>query len=235
MKLKYLALFVVVGLGLLSIGKGAKLTKASAKNVGKKVLVLGFDGMDPQILGRLVKEGKMPTFQKVIQSGDFASLATSIPPQSPVAWSNFITGMNPGGHGIFDFIHRDPETMFPYLSTSKTEPSKHTIRIGDWVIPLSAGKVTLLRKGKSFWEILDEHGIPATIIRVPANFPPIDAPVEQLSGMGTPDIHGTYGTFSFFTTEQLDKYGDVSGGEVFRAEVVNQVVQATLSTCEIIT
>jgi len=198
MKVKHYFIFVAAFLSLILITKDFIFTQVYSENVEKKVLILGFDGMDPQILKRLVQEGKMPTFQKIMELGDFSTLATSIPPQSPVAWSNFITGMNPGGHGIFDFIHRDPETMIPYLSTSKTEPSKHTIEIGDWIIPLTSGKVSLLRSGKSFWEILDENRIPATIIRVPANFPPIHIPVKQLSGMGTPDIQGTYGTFFFF-------------------------------------
>ena len=70
----------------------------------KKVLILGIDGMDPRLLQRFVDEGLMPNFGRLIAEGDFKPLQTSMPPQSPVAWSNFITGMDPGGHGIFDFI-----------------------------------------------------------------------------------------------------------------------------------
>ena len=72
------------------------------------VFVLGVDGMDPVILQRMVDEGEMPAFARLIQTGSFQDLGTSWPPQSPVAWSNFVTGMNPGGHGIYDFIQRDP-------------------------------------------------------------------------------------------------------------------------------
>ena len=103
---------------------GCSKSKSSAEAAKKKVLVLGFDGMDPQILERLVQEGNLPNFQHLMKTGDYKPIRTSIPPQSPVAWSNFITGMNPGGHGLFDFIHRDPETMVPYLSTTKTESAK---------------------------------------------------------------------------------------------------------------
>ncbi len=63
---------------------------------------------------------------------------TSMPPQSPVAWSTFITGLDPGAHGIFDFIHRDPKTMTPYLSTTRTEPPGHPITSGQWQFPLSS-------------------------------------------------------------------------------------------------
>ncbi len=195
----------------------------------KKVLILGFDGLDPQILERLVQGGKLPNFKALIESGDFRPLATSVPPLSPVAWGDFITGMNPGGHGIFDFIHRDPETMVPYLSTSRTEPAKRTIRLGNWVIPLSSGKISLLRGGKAFWQILEEHRIPTTIVRAPSNFPPVKGKMRQLSGMGTPDLQGTYGIFSFFTDEPASKYKtEFGGGEIFQVRVVNHQVRAKL-------
>ena len=229
-KAKYIStILIIFGFVFLVAIIGCSKSRSSAEAAKKKVLVLGFDGMDPQILERLVQEGKMPNFQHLMKTGDYKPLRTSIPPQSPVAWSNFITGMNPGGHGLFDFIHRDPETMVPYLSTTKTESAKRTISIGNWVIPLSGGKVSLLRHGKAFWEILEEKGVLSTIFRVPANFPPVaDTEVHQLSGMGTPDIQGTYGTFSFYTDEHIDKYGEVSGGKVYPIEVVNNKVQAKL-------
>ena len=85
----------------------------------KQVVVLGFDGLDPDILQDLIDEGRVPNLARMAKTGQFAPLGTSIPPQSPVAWSNFITGQDAGGHGIFDFLHRDPDTMLPYLSTSK--------------------------------------------------------------------------------------------------------------------
>ena len=80
-----------------------------------KVIVLGVDGMDPGLLMSYVEAGLMPNCSRLMQSGAFSPLRTSDPPQSPVAWSNFIAGTNPGGHGIFDFIARDSETLKPYL------------------------------------------------------------------------------------------------------------------------
>jgi predicted AlkP superfamily phosphohydrolase/phosphomutase len=192
-----------------------------------KMIILGIDGMDPVILKRLIDEGKMPHFKRLQTEGDFKPLATTMPPQSPVAWSTFITGMNPGRHEIFDFIHRDPATMQLYFSTSKAEPAKNVIHLGDWILPLSSGKVTLLRRGKSFWEILQDQGIPATVIRVPANFPPAKTSAVQLSGMGTPDLQGTYGTFAFYTDEPA-RYEGASGGTVFPVNVEQQTVHAKL-------
>ena len=70
---------------------------------GKKVMVLGIDGMDPKLLETFVDQGRMPNFKALMAEGDFRPLQTTMPPQSPVAWSTFMTGMDPGGHGIFDF------------------------------------------------------------------------------------------------------------------------------------
>ncbi|KAB2834345.1 MAG: nucleotide pyrophosphatase, partial [Candidatus Dadabacteria bacterium] len=94
--------------------EGESPSHAGTGVTDKKMIIIGFDGMDPKIVKRLMSEGKLPHFSKLSEEGGFKELATSVPPQSPVAWSNFITGMNPGGHGIFDFIHRDPESIFPY-------------------------------------------------------------------------------------------------------------------------
>lgn len=223
-----LLLLPVVVVSLVALARaGAAGAQTAAAAASKKVFVLGLDGLDPLILERLMQAGELPNFKRLIAQGDMRPLQTSMPPLSPVAWSNFITGMNPGGHGIFDFIHRDPDTMLPYLSTSRTEAPKRTIRIGKWVIPLSAGKVRLLRRGKAFWDILAEHGIPVTVVRAPANFPPAKGAGRQLSGMGTPDIHGTYGLFSYYTDAPPERK-DVDGGDVFPVRVVHNRVQASL-------
>ena len=96
---------IILTLALSGCGDG------KADPSAKKVIVIGFDGMDPQLLSKYMSEKRLPNFSKLAESGDFKNLGTSNPPQSPVAWSNFITGMNPGGHGIYDFIHRDLKTM----------------------------------------------------------------------------------------------------------------------------
>jgi hypothetical protein len=201
---------------------------AGQASPSKKVIVLGIDGMDPNILEKMMAEGKMPNFSKLAKQGGYSRLDSSIPPQSPVAWSDFITGMDPGGHGIFDFIHREPENYMPYLSTSKTEGAGRSISLGEWVLPLSGGETKLLRKGKAFWQILEENGVPTTIIKIPANFPPAESPGRSISGMGTPDILGTYGTFSFFTDAPERFEDDISGGKVYPVDIEQNVVNAKL-------
>jgi len=189
---------------------------------------LGIDGMDPQLLTRFMQEGKMPNFATLAQRGSFKRLTSSIPPQSPVAWSNMITGMNAGGHGLFDFIHRDPKTLALYFSASRVEAPKHSIHLGSWVIPLGSGSAEQLRRGKAFWEILDDNGIPNSVFRIPANFPPVPAKGETLSGMGTPDLRGTYGTFSFYTDDPTAVAGAVEGGQVIPVQVENSQVISKL-------
>jgi len=194
----------------------------------RKLIILGIDGLDPDLLTKFMAEGTMPNFARLVAQGSFRRLTTSIPPQSPVAWSNLITGMNAGGHGIFDFIHRDPKTFQLYFSTSRVEGPKHNLHLGSWVIPLGSGSAEQLRHGKAFWEILDEHSVPNYVYRIPANFPPITAKGKTLSGMGTPDLRGTYGTFTFYTDDPTAAVGAVEGGEVVQVEVNNNRVTTDL-------
>ncbi len=202
---------------------------ARAADESKRVIVLGFDGMDYELTRKLMAEGRMPNFSRLASEGIFQPLGTSVPPQSPVAWSNFITGMDAGGHGIFDFIHRDPKTMIPYLSTSRAVGSEKTLKIGKWQIPLSGGKVELLRHGEAFWERLEKAGVKTSILRMPANFPPSGAASFELSGMGTPDIIGTYGTFTFFTSNRAPFEGQrISGGKLYDVDVKGGVVTGVL-------
>jgi predicted AlkP superfamily phosphohydrolase/phosphomutase len=194
----------------------------------RKMIILGVDGLDPDLLTKFMADGKMPNFAHLAAEGSFRRLTTSIPPQSPVAWSNLITGMNAGGHGIFDFIHRDPKTFQLYFSTSKVEAPKHSVTVGSWVIPLGSGTAEQLRHGKAFWEILDQQGVPNYVYRIPANFPPITAKGKTLSGMGTPDLRGTYGTFTFYTDDPTAAAGAVEGGEVVQVEVQNNRIATNL-------
>ena len=215
-------------LGVLLVVALSSTTCGRSASAGRRVIVLGFDGMDYELTRRFMAEGKLPNLQRLAESGGFSPLTTSIPPQSPVAWSEFITGMDAGGHGIYDFMHRDTITMVPYLSTSRSSDPSRTIKLGRWQLPLSGGTVELLRHGTPFWEVLEENSIPTTVMRMPANFPPSGTASRELSGMGTPDLLGTYGTFSFFTTVPERITEDVGGGVVYRAELVDNVLDATL-------
>jgi len=162
-----------------------------------KVIVLGMDGMDPGFLERHWSD--LPHLDRLRHLGEFKRLATVMPPQSPVAWSTFITGMDPGGHGVFDFIHRHPDTRVPFSSMGEAVGPSWVLPLGPYVLPLSKGKIQTFRQGTAFWDVLARHGLPITILRMPMNFPPTADHDEELTGMGTPDLRGTNGIYSFYT------------------------------------
>jgi predicted AlkP superfamily phosphohydrolase/phosphomutase len=196
---------------------------------GRRVIVLGFDGMDYELTREMMDRGRLPNLARLAGRGSFNPLGTSTPPQSPVAWSTFITGVDPGRHGIFDFIHRDAKTLEPYLSTTKTESGGRSIKIGRYQFPLEGGKVELLRRGQAFWEALADRGVGTTVIRMPANFPPSGKATRELSGMGTPDLLGGYGIFSFFTSEPFAFGGrTLSGGVVVPVDIEDGVVRTSI-------
>jgi predicted AlkP superfamily phosphohydrolase/phosphomutase len=189
----------------------ATLLAACGRVQSRQVIVMGVDGMDPGFVES--NWANLPNLNKLRRDGMFSRLATTTPPQSPVAWSTFATGLDPGEHGIFDFVHRDPATLLPYLSTDRTESPRFRIALGPYEIPLSASRVVSFRKGRAFWETLAEKRIPVAVIRMPANYPPVPAG-QALSGMGTPDLRGTQGTFSFYTDDPDAVSRDVSGGVI---------------------
>jgi predicted AlkP superfamily phosphohydrolase/phosphomutase len=184
----------------------------------RQVIVLGVDGMDPEFVQRHWPD--LPNLARLRDQGSFTRLSTTTPPQSPVAWSTFTTGLDPSGHGIFDFVHRDPLTLEPFLSMGETRPPRFTLPLGPYELPLTSPRIVSLRKGKAFWELLAARGIPATIIHMPANYPPVESG-QALSGMGTPDLRGTQGTFSYYTDDLEIAPGSVPGGRILRAEVVD--------------
>jgi len=212
---------------------GVPAVLASRPKVSKAI-VLGIDALDPRLVTKFVRLGLMPNCQRLMEQGSFSPLGTSDPPQSPVAWSNFISGTNPGGHGIFDFIARDPATLTPYFSTSRTSPPEWTAKFGRWSLPLAAGKSENLRGGPTFWDDLEREGIDCTIFRMPANFPPTRTQATTLSGLGTPDLQGSYGIFSYFTSDRdfpgLDgeTHKEVRGGFLSHVELMDGTAKCTL-------
>lgn len=188
-----------------------------------RVIVLGIDGMDPQLLSSLMAEGRLPAFSRLAAMGGFRSLESTIPPQSPVAWATFITGLDPGGHGIFDFLRHDHRTFaIADSGTYRREPYRL------FGVPLFGGGFENLRKGKAFWEILEEAGVEASVIGIPSNFPPVGRRSRTLSGLGTPDLRGTNGSFTLFTSELPPGAEGVSGGIIEHVEVRGGEVQAVL-------
>jgi predicted AlkP superfamily phosphohydrolase/phosphomutase len=179
-------------------------------NAPRRVVIIGFDGMDPKLTERWMAQGKLPHFAALAAEGAFRRLETTHPPLSPVAWSSFMTGVHPARHGIFDFLARDARSYLPFLSSSAIEPASRTLSIGKFQVPLGRPRLRLFRKAPPFWKILGEHGVFSSVLRVPVTFPPERFHGTCLSGMSVPDLRGTQGSFTFFTED--GGQGEHTGG-----------------------
>ena len=192
-----------------------------------RVVIVGYDGLSPVLTRKWMKEGKLPNFTRLAEKGDFQNLFSSWPSMSPVAWSCFATSVDASRHNQFDFLNRDPRTYIPDLASVKiTNPTKH-IKLGKYKIPLGKPAVQLLQKSVPFWKILGDHGIFSQVIRVPITFPPVKFNGALLSAMCVPDLAGTQGTFTFFTTDESKVKGAIGGVEklvVKRNGVINAYV-----------
>ena len=178
----------------------------------RRCIVLGLDGMDPVIARRLMREGKLPTFSKLAETGTFSPLQTACPSMSPVAWSTFATGVDASRHNIFDFLGRDLRTYLPILSSTRITNPERSIRIGRYRLPLGRPSIRLMRKSRPFWSVLDDCYVPCHVLRVPITFPPEKLKNGvMLSAMCVPDLRGTQGSFTMFTTDE-ERAGAYTGG-----------------------
>jgi predicted AlkP superfamily phosphohydrolase/phosphomutase len=180
----------------LRILRGGRRPKAS---IGR-LIVIGFDGQEPSLTDRWLREGKLPNLRRLADLGCYHRLRTTFPAISPVAWSSFSTGTNPAKHNIFDFLDRDRRTYLPILSSTHIGGVRRVLKLGRYRVPLGRPELRLLRRSKPFWAILGEHRIWSTILRVPITFPPDRFYGAELSAMCVPDLLGTQGTFTLYTT-----------------------------------
>jgi predicted AlkP superfamily phosphohydrolase/phosphomutase len=168
----------------------------------QKLVILGFDGMDPHLLQQWMREGKLPNIAKLARQGGFYPLQTTHSPESPTAWASFATGVNAGKHNIYDFLVRDTTTYLPDLGMVTRTPPKFLFNY----FPISKPQVHTMRGGTSFWVTAGKDGVRSDVLTVPVTFPP--ETVENgrlLSGLPLPDIRGTMGTFSYYATD-LSRY-----------------------------
>jgi hypothetical protein len=168
----------------------------------------------------------MPNFAAFIAEGDFKPLQTTMPPLSPTAWATFITGLDPGGHGVFDFIHREAATMEPGMALSRASAVAR-FDVGSFSFPIEGGNVELLRRGTAFWNVLENHGFRPLSPRFPRTFRPRNPPANR-SRVWAPRYSRHPGTFSYFTNRMPRNARDISGGEVYPVEVRDYRVEAEL-------
>jgi len=159
-----------------------------------RTVIVGFDSFDPVHFERLSEAGKTPHLSRFTNNGGYSRLEVCSPPQTEVSWTSIATGVDPGSHGIFDFVHRDPQTYLPYVSILPTRQSA----VGEQFIPPYTTR--------TLFEEAADMGFPAAALWWPALFPArLDIPVATIPGLGTPDIRGQLGVGTYLTTEPSKK------------------------------
>jgi len=214
----------LVAVALATVSCGQKATRP----VTHQVIVLGFDGMSPILAAQWMQEGKLPNFARLAQTGTFSKLATTNPPESPVAWASFATGLNPGGTGIYDFLARNPQTYLPRIGLVAHQKPKFLFGL----IPIRGPKVTNERHGTPFYEAAADDGFKTTVLRMPLEFPPTPVPGGKLlAGLGVPDVRGTWGTFFYFASNlPPEEAGNTEfGGKLVRLEMNGRSAKSEIS------
>ena len=147
-----------------------------------RTIILGLDAFDPTLFEKLNSEGKTPHLGKLLEKGCYSRFKVTNPPQSEVSWTSIATGLNPGGHGIFDFVHRNPESYALQVSLLPTQ--KNVLGL-QFVPPHQA---------QTIFDESVQDGYQATSLWWPATFPArIGSPVRTIPGLGAPDIFGRLG------------------------------------------
>ena len=200
-------------------------TEPPHRQYTQKLVIIGFDGMDPDLVRQFMDAGHLPTLKRLAAAGGLYPLATTHSPESPTAWASFATGVNPGKHNIYDFLVRDTNTYFPDLGMVRREPPTFLFNY----VPTSKPKIFSTRGGTSFWVTAGEAGVRSSILTVPVTFPPEEVRNgELLSGLPLPDIRGTMGTFSYYATD-LSRYeeGSTEMGGILRRLILDGDVAKT--------
>lgn len=154
-------------------------------------MVIGLDGFDAALAERFMLSGDLPNLASLRDWGGYARLRTTLPAQTPVAWSTFAVGANPGTHGIFDFLGRDAQEYLPEIGLFRHEQRSRFL----------PPKAVNLRDGRPVWDRISRAGLPSTILRHPCTYPPDSFKGRLLAGVGVPDLRGGFGSSSFYTTE----------------------------------
>ncbi|MCM8782414.1 MAG: alkaline phosphatase family protein [Candidatus Omnitrophica bacterium] len=173
---------------------GLKMQSSNYSGTQKKIVILGMDGLSPDLMEAWMQDGSLPNFLKLKQTGTYTKLETTTPPESPVAWTSFASGSNPGKHSVFDFIKHDPKN---YKLNSFLDHK------------------TPARKNTAFWQYTSRHKIPTYVFFCPNTNPPDKVFGKLIGGMGVPDLRGSHGIFTFYTSKE----------EPYKEKVVGDVIK----------
>lgn len=157
----------------------------------RKVLIIGIDGGTFDVISPMVKDNKLPNLASIMNKGTYGELLSTIPPVTAPAWSSFITGTNPGKHGIFGFFKQDF--------------NNYNLRDIKTLMSLSH------MKGIPFWRVLNNKGLKVGLINIPLTYPPDKVQGFMISGMLVPPNATDY-VYPAELFPELDNYSvDLDG------------------------
>lgn len=219
----------LLGVAALAVAVACGGGKPAAHTGKPKLVILGFDGMDPDLVREFMAQGQLPNMKRLMEQGGLYDLGTTVSAESPTAWASFATGVNPGKHNIYDFLIRDTSNYVLDLGMVRRIPAvsladvpyvrdvptalfgqappplgRLPLYLGAKFdgIPVARPRVESIRGGESFWVTAGKAGVPSSVLTVPVTFPPEEVPNgELLSGLPLPDIRGTMGTFYYYATD----------------------------------
>jgi predicted AlkP superfamily phosphohydrolase/phosphomutase len=197
------------------------------RRTGGRLIILGFDGVEPSLFESWASQGHLPNMQRLADMGSYAHMGSTNPPNSPVAWSTFATGLNPGEHNIFDLIKREPQYYLPNLATGQTKDPQFD---ADGHLTTPPRGITF-RDGTPFWVTAGQSGVRGAVLNLPYAFPPdhIEGG-RMLAALGTPDLRGTNSTFYYLSTDlpQREDGQGIAGGQLVRLRPSGSQLQASI-------
>jgi predicted AlkP superfamily phosphohydrolase/phosphomutase len=153
-----------------------------------KTIIIGLDAFDPILFERLHEEGRLPNLGRYLESGGYRRFGIANPAQSEVSWTSIATGLDPGGHGLFDFVHRNPANYSLHVSLLPTKKQLFGVQF------------TQPHNAETIFDHAVNQGYPATTLWWPATFPAnLGSPIRSIPGLGTPDILGRMGVGTFYS------------------------------------
>ena len=138
------------------------------KNKSPEIVILGIDGGTWDLILPWVEQGRLPNFSFLLKEGTWGALQSTIPPVTAPAWTSFLTGKNPGQHGLYNFFELNPDTYGIEYSCAAS------------------------RKAKTIWRILSDQGKRVGVVNVPMTYPPEEVNGYMISGMDTPDEDSSF-------------------------------------------
>jgi predicted AlkP superfamily phosphohydrolase/phosphomutase len=128
-----------------------------------KVLIIGIDGATLDLIAPWTEEGKLPTFKRLLEEGAHGYLKSTFPPLTAAAWTSFMSGKNPGKHGLYDFIEPQPGSYDVRYTNARS------------------------RLARTVWQILSDAGMKVGVINVPMTYPPESVNGYMISGLDAPE------------------------------------------------